>query len=276
MPASALMSEARHKGAATQMACLRAAIRANKRAIAALAKSGSAAASSRVHRPKRESFLDRAALVVWVMTADERLALNFLREWPQNQHAAAPQRAEELRQAMSTMTASAKESLLKPASKTGERAISAATKYLSENSLFQWTHEQNSEKGLAPSYGALWRRYSLELRRQPSMLEEEPAAPPARAKHQRQRMRRWSRRWMVLQGRFQAGLRLPLETLRQKANGERKCDQKTHIPRTIGGENGQFCVPSFVSRFRPPFLGTPIMRTLTGGAVFWPRNRGHF
>ena len=222
MPASALMSEARHKGAATQMACLRAAIRANKRAIAALAKSGSAAASSRVHRPKRESFLDRAALVVWVMTADERLALNFLREWPQNQHAAAPQRAEELRQAMSTMTASAKESLLKPASKTGERAISAATKYLSENSLFQWTHEQNSEKGLAPSYGALWRRYSLELRRQPSMLEVEPAACPARAKHQRQRMRRWSRRWRVVQGRFKAGLRLPLETLRQKANRDTK------------------------------------------------------
>ena len=115
---------------------------------------------------------------------------------------------------------SAKESLLKPASKTGERAISAATKYLTENSLFQWTHEQNSEKGLAPSYGALWRRYSLELRRQPSTLEVEPAACPARAKHQRQRMRRWSRRWRVVQGRYKAGLRLPLETLRQKANGD--------------------------------------------------------
>ena len=101
---------------------------------------------------------------------------------------------------------SAKESLLKPASKTGERAISAATKYLSENSLFQWTHEQNSEKGLAPSYGALWRRYSLELRRKPSTLEVEPAACPARAKHQRQRMRRWSRRWRVVQGRYKACL----------------------------------------------------------------------
>ena len=217
---SALMSEAWHKGAATQIACLRAAIRENKRAMAALAKSGSVGATSSVPRPTGGTFLDRAALVVWVMTSDEGLALTFLREWPQNQHAAAPQRAEQLRQAMSTMTESAKESLLKPASKTGERAISAATKYLTENSLFQWTHEQNSEKGLAPSYGALWRRYSLELQRQPSTLEVEPDAFPAREKHQRQRMRRWSRRWRVVQGRYKAGLRLPLETLRQKANGD--------------------------------------------------------
>ena len=55
-----------------------------------------------------------------------------------------------------------------------------------------------------------------------------------------------------------------------------KCDQKTLIPSKIGAENGEFCVPSLVSRFRPPFLGPPIMRTLKGGAVFRPRNRGHF
>ena len=53
-----------------------------------------------------------------------------------------------------------------------------------------------------------------------STLEVEPDAFPAREKHQRQRMRRWSRRWRVVQGRYKAGLRLPLETLRQKANGD--------------------------------------------------------
>ena len=84
--------------------------------------------------------------------------------------------------------------------------------------MFEWTHKQNREKGLAPSYGALWRQYSVELDRQPNSLEGEPDAPPASEKHKRQRVRRWSRRWRVVQGRYKAGLRLPLETLRQKAN----------------------------------------------------------
>ena len=94
-----------------------------------------------------------------------------------------------------------------------------------------------NDKGLAPSYAALWRQFSLEVdkeqnslqgepvappasekhKRQPSSLEGEPDALPAREKHQRQRMRRWSRRWRVVQGRYKAGLRLPLETLREKA-----------------------------------------------------------
>ena len=101
-----------------------------------------------------------------------------------------------------------------------------SAKYLNEHSLFQWTHKQNTEKGLAPSYGALWRQYSLELKRQPSRLEEEPDAPPAKEKHQRQRMRRWSRRWRVVQGRYKAGLRLPLETLREKATVDSEYDPK--------------------------------------------------
>ena len=69
--------------------------------------------------------------------------------------------------------------MLKPASKLGERAISAATKYLNEKALFEWTHKQNREKGLAPSYAALWRQYSVEVDRQPNSLQGEPDAPPS-------------------------------------------------------------------------------------------------
>ena len=222
----ALMSEAVLESAAAEIARLRAAIRENKQAMAALGKSGSVGDTGSVPRATGAAFLIRAALVVWVMTSDEGLALRFLREWPQNQHAAAHRRAEQLRHEMSTLIESAKELLLKPTSKLGERAVSAATKYLNEHSLFQWTHKQNTEKGLAPSYGALWRQYSLELKRQPSRLEEEPDAPPAKEKHQRQRMRRWSRRWRVVQGRYKAGLRLPLETLREKATVDSEYDPK--------------------------------------------------
>ena len=51
-------------------------------------------------------------------------------------------------------------------------------------------------------------------------LQGEPDAPLASDKHKRQRMQRWSRRWRVVQGRYKAGLRLPLETLRAKASGD--------------------------------------------------------
>lgn len=52
--------------------------------------------------------------------------------------------------------------------------------------------------------------------------------------------------------------------------------KKTVMPGKICKKNAEFCVPSFVSRFRPPFLGPPIMRTIKQGAVFRPRNRAHF
>ena len=156
--------------------------------------------------------------MVWVMMSDEDLALTFLREWPQNQRAAAPWSAEQFRQEMITLTGTVKGLLLQPATKRGERAVSAATKFLTERSLFGWVQKQNKDKGLAPSYAALWRQYSVEVDRQPNSLQGEPDAAPASEKHKGQRMRRWSRRWRVVQGRYKAGLRLPLETLRQKAN----------------------------------------------------------
>ena len=78
--------------------------------------------------------------------------------------------------------------------------------------------KQNTEKGLAPSYAALWKQFAHEVDHEAIRLQGEPDAPPGSDKHKRQRMQRWSRRWRVVQGRYKAGLRLPLETLRQKAN----------------------------------------------------------
>ena len=80
--------------------------------------------------------------------SDEDLALAILREWPQNQRAGGPWRAEHLRQEIRSLTEMAKELLLKLASKIGENALSAATKYLQEKSWFEWTQRQNREKGL--------------------------------------------------------------------------------------------------------------------------------
>ena len=156
--------------------------------------------------------------MVWAMRSDEDFALAFLRDWPQKQRAVAPWSPEQLRQEISTLTETAKDLLLKPATKRGERAVAAAIKFLRERSLFGWVQKQNNDKGLAPSYAALWRQYSLEVDKEQNSLEEEPDALPASATRKRQRVQRWSRRWRVVQGRYKAGLRLPLETLGQKAN----------------------------------------------------------
>ena len=211
------MRKASDQTGATKLASLRAAIRQNKRSISALTQMASVAETCSSARKATWPFVVRGALVLWVMTSDEDLALAFLREWPQNQRAAAPWTAEHLRQELSSLTEKAKDLLLKPASKLGENALSAATKYLHEKSLFEWTQRQNREKGLAPSYAALWRQFSVEADTRPNSLQRESDTPPASDKHKRQRMRRWSRRWRVVQGRYKAGLRLPLETLREKA-----------------------------------------------------------
>ena len=79
------------------------------------------------------------------------------------------------------LTETAKELLLKRATKQGERAVSAVIKFLTERSLFGWVQKQNSDKGLAPSYAALWRQYSKEAKEEPNSLQGEPDAPPAKS-----------------------------------------------------------------------------------------------
>ena len=131
--ALALLSMASDQTGATKLASLRAAIRQNKRSISALTQMASVAETCSSARKATWPFVVRGALVLWVMTSDEDLALAFLREWPQNQRAAAPWTAERLRQEISSLTEKAKDLLLKPASKLGERALSSATKYLKES-----------------------------------------------------------------------------------------------------------------------------------------------
>ena len=169
----------------------------------------------------------RAALVVWAMRSDADLAQAFLEEWPQNRRAVAPWSQEQLRETMHALTETEKEELLRPTTSRGERAVIAATKFLTERSLFEWVQKQNKDKGLAPSYGALWRQFANEVDKESISFQGEPDAPPASDRHKRQRMQRWSRRWRVVQGRYKAGLRLPLETLRQKAHVDSDLNLKT-------------------------------------------------
>ena len=171
---------------------------------------------------------------MWAMRSGADLAEAFLEKWPQNRRAVAPWSQEQLRQKMNTLTETEKEQLLRPTTIRGQRALTAATKFLTEGPLFAWVQkQQNSDKGLAPSYAALWRQFANEVDKEPITLQGEPDALPASDKHKRQRMQRWSRRWRVVQGRYKAGLRLPLETLRQKAHVDSDLKLKSPAPEQI-------------------------------------------
>ena len=213
---------------------------------------------------------------MWAMRLDADLAEAFLEEWPQNRHEAVPWSPEQLRQKVNTLTETEKEELLRPTTRRGKKAGAAATKFLTERSLLAWVQKQNSDKGLAPSYAALWRQFEKEVDKERISLQEEPDALPASDKHKRQRMRRWSRRWNVVQGRYKAGLRLPLETLRQKAGDSDLKLKKVQPQRKFGAEKCEFGDPSLVPRIRSPFLGPRIMRTVKGEAGIRAPNRGRF
>ena len=252
---SAEMSEPCDQTGVTRIAELRAELQKQKRAIAALTRKGKVADTSRACASDTAwPFVLRCALVVWAMRSDADLAEAFLEEWPQNRRAVAPWSQEQLRQKMNTLTETEKEQLLRPTTIRGERAVTAATKFLTERSLFAWVQKQNSDKGLAPSYAALWRQFANEVDNEPISLQGEPDAPPASDKHKRQRMQRWSRRWRVVQGRYKAGLRLPLETLRQKAHVDSDLELKNSSPgANLERKNVNFATPVWCPESGPRF-----------------------
>ena len=253
------MSEPCALTAATKIAELRAEIRKQKAAIAALTRKRKVVDTSRACASETAwPFVVRGALVVWAMRSDADLAETFLDKWPQNHRAVAPWSQEQLREKIHAVTETEKEQLLRPTTLRGERAVTAATKFLTERSLFAWVEKQNTEKGLAPSYAALWKQFAHEVDQEAIRLQGEPDAPPGSDKHKRQRMQRWSRRWRVVQGRYKAGLRLPLEKLRQKAHVDSDFELKTPASEPIWSGKvrilrPQFCAQNPVPVSRPAY-----------------------
>ena len=175
------MSEPCGQTGVTRIAELRAELQKQKRAIAALTRKAKVADTRRACASDTAGpFVLRCALVVWAMRSDADLAKAFQEKWPQARRAVAPWSQEQLREQMNTLTETEKEQLLRPTTIRGERAVTAATKFLTERSLFAWVQkQQNRYKGLAPSYAALWRQFANEVDNEPISLQGEPGAPPS-------------------------------------------------------------------------------------------------
>ena len=101
-------------------------------------------------------FCVRAALCVWVVTLNLDAAIEFLNEWRRQRKDQTAWSQDQISEEVESLTDYTKDLLVKPPTKRGKMALAEACKFVREKRLFDWVRDQNSRKGLAPSYSALW------------------------------------------------------------------------------------------------------------------------
>ena len=169
-------------------------------------------------------FCVRAALCVWAVTLNVDAAIQFLDEWSRQRKEKPPWSQAQIKEEVESLTDYTKALLVKPPTKRGKLALEEACKFLKEQRLFQWVRAQNSSKGLAPSYAALWRQWAHATENEFPDACHDPVGLARTGKTKAQRLRRWARRWIVVRGCYKPGPRLELDRLRSKAIcGSRGC-----------------------------------------------------
>ena len=259
------MSEPCALTAATKIAELRAELQKQKAAIAALTRKGNVADTSRACASDTAwPFVVLGALVVWAMRSDADLAEAFLEKWPQNQRAVAPWSQEQLREKMNTLTETEKEQLLRPTTLRGERAVTAATKFLTERSLFAWVENKILTR--------VWRP-PMQLSGSSSHMKSTTRRSDCRgSRTPPQGVTSTSdsacKDGLAGGGSCRGGTR-PDCGCRWKHFDRRPVwiqisSQKPQPLSKFGAEKCEFCDPSLVPRIRSLFLSPPIMRTIKG------------
>ena len=169
-------------------------------------------------------FCVRAALCVWVVTLNLDAAIEFLNEWRRQRKDQTTWSQDQIRDEVESLTDYTKDLLVKPATKRGKLALAEAWKFVKEKRLFEWVRAQNSSKGLAPSFAALWRQWAHATEGEFPDACHDPVGLARTGKTKAQRLRRWARRWIVVRGCYKPGRRLELGRLRSKAIcGSRGC-----------------------------------------------------
>ena len=169
-------------------------------------------------------FCVRATLCVWAVTLNVDAAIQFLDEWSRQRKEKPPWSQAQIKEEVESLTDYTKALLVKPPTKRGKLALEEACKFLKEQRLFEWVRAQNSSKGLAPSYAALWRQWAHATEGEFPDACHDPVGLARTGKTKAQRLRRWARRWIVVRGCYKPGPRLELDRLRSKAIcGSRGC-----------------------------------------------------
>lgn len=203
------------------------------------------------------------ALAVWALQNDVAPALQFISQKPIRQPSRGPSLEDDFRAELAILSEENKTLLLHPTTNRGRQALAQGQKFLAELDLHSWVRGQNTEKGLAPSNKALWRRWAATVDGQEPLDAascREPLASSSRG--QRQWLRRWKRRWDVCKGRFKTGDKLPLEFLRAKVCKRNLQGTQISRPGPSSGPRFEFQIPDL--KMRPSIYaetdGLPIFR----------------
>ena len=211
-------AQSMERGSAARLEKLSIAIREiNKKIRSERAGGGSRAHPKKIDGRLSWPFCVRAALCVWALTLNLDAAIEFLKERSRQRKEKPPWSQEQIKEEVASLTDYTKDVLVKPPTKRGKLALAEASKFVREKRLFQWVRAQNSSKGLAPSYAALWRQWAHAAEGEVPDACPDTVGLARTAKSKAQRMRRWARRWIVVRGCYKPGPRLELDRLRSKA-----------------------------------------------------------
>jgi len=159
-----------------------------------------------------------AALAVYVLAGDDKeVACMYVSQKQRRSAADNPWEDEGFATACAALTEADRDSLLSASTPAAGRTLAAAREFLSQHALFQSVGQQNTKKGLAPTGSAAMHKVETPSAPANASPRTDAARHWKRPRYGRQWLRRWSRRFGVLRGRFAVGARLPLGTSRFKA-----------------------------------------------------------
>ena len=194
----------------------------------------------------------QTALAVWAANNSLVPAIEYLMHIPKNSRYHRQSMEEQLRAKVNSMDDNRRIELLQPTTKLGQLALLKARKFLREADLHSWVRVQNTQKGLAPSNNALWRRCCSGGNGQALANSVAEWTPITRKFIGRlQWLRRWKQRWNIKSGHFKPGDKLPLETLRAKVHKFPMPERsKSEVSRLKIGSQNEAQIPG--SKLRPP------------------------
>jgi hypothetical protein len=115
-----------------------------------------------------------------------------------------------------------------PSSKKHAGQMSKAQKHVAEHDLHQWVEEQNIKKGIAPPSGTVLKKMHR-IRQEQESASGALSFPAQLQRSKLQWLKRWRRRWCVVQGRIQLREHVTAEEAMAKATPPVCNSTRTHV-----------------------------------------------
>ena len=165
---------------------------------------------------------------------------------------------QQLERLLASIPASALQGLKESASKSAQQKHKTAKAFIRDQALLRWVRDVNM-LGWAPTGRELLAAWEGHENPVPGSSSKHVVDAPPRplTRRTQQQLRRWVRKHRLVRGRFPTGMRLPEETMQNKAGG--RAEKRGLRARKSEALGPRFCrgpVPDsgreFEARFRPP------------------------